>query len=480
MTLVTRVLCSSLLAVSLGACHHQKNGTDGDGGKGDGGKGGDAGQVGPDLAVDDLRSHVNLSCPNGAHTTLTGTVYAPNGTLPLYNAAVYVPNGTVEGFTEGVTCDRCDGKLSGDPVAKVLTGSDGTFTLKDVPTGSNIPVVIQLGRWRRQITIPTVADCATTALTDPTVTRLPKNSSEGHMPHMAIATGKADPLECLFLKLGIDPAEITVPSGTGRIHFFRGTDASGLDTNPSAPTADTLYSSIDNLKQYDVVLVPCEGSEFDKSQIGGQPLATDPRALFQQYLDAGGRVFSTHFSYDWLTYTGSPYNKIAQTKGTDGRWPVRQKDDYNNTIATTLVNTFPKGMDFIAWLVAAGATSAPGTLDIIQGRSDLIDVDPTYAQAWATFDFSQDPNVNNGKKAVMHTTFNTPTDPPSDDMGQKLYCGRVVFSDFHATAGAVSDSSMPFPTACATGAMTDQEKALAFMLFDLSSCVQNDSTVPIL
>ncbi|MEO6950637.1 MAG: hypothetical protein ABI321_02410 [Polyangia bacterium] len=479
MTLVTRVLCSSLLAVSLVACHHQKNGDGGSGG--DGGKGGDAsGQVGPDIAVDDLRSHVNRSCPNSGHTTLTGTVYAPNGTLPLYNAAVYVPNGTIEDFTEGVTCDRCDGKLSGDPVAKALTGSDGTFTLVDVPTGSNIPLVIQLGRWRRQVTIPSVADCATTPLTDVETTRLPKNSSEGHIPHMAIATGKADPLECLFLKLGIDPAEITVPSGTGRIHFFRGTDSPGLDTTPSAPTADTLYSSLDSLKKYDVVLVPCEGSEYDKSKVNGTALPTDPRGLFQQYLDAGGRLFSTHYSYDWLTYPNSPYNKIAKKQSSSGLWPVGQKDDYNNTIATTLVNTFPKGMDFIAWLTAAGAKSAPGTLDINQGRSDLIDVDPTYAQAWATFDFSKDSNVNNGKPAVMHTTFNTPTDPASDDMGQPLYCGRVVFSDFHATAGAVSDNSKPFPDACATDAMTDQEKALAFMLFDLSSCVQDDSTVPIL
>ena len=478
MTLATRMFCSALLAVSLGACHHQSGGSHGSG-HGDGGGGDLSGNAGGDSAVDDLRSHVNLSCANGGHTTLTGTVYAPNGTLPLYNAAVYVPNGTIEAFTEGVTCDRCDGKLSGDPVAKALTGSDGTFTLKDVPTGSAIPLVIQLGRWRRQITIPTVADCQTTPLTDPQTTRLPKNASEGHMPHMAIVTGEADPLECLFLKLGIDAAEVSVPSGTGRIHFFRGTDSPGLDTSPSAPTADTLYSSVDNLKKYDVVLVPCEGGAYDKSQVGGQALPTDPRGLFQQYLDAGGRLFSTHFSYDWLTYAGSPYNKVAKTQN-NGLWPVGQKDDYNNTIATTLVNTFPKGVDFIAWLTAAGASSAPGTLNVKEGRSDLIDVDPAYAQAWATFDFSKDTNVANGKPAVMHATFNTPLDAPPDDMGQPQYCGRVVFSDFHATAGAVSDKTKPFPEACASGAMTDQEKALAFMLFDLSSCVQKDSAAPIL
>ncbi|MGZ3438318.1 MAG: carboxypeptidase regulatory-like domain-containing protein, partial [Polyangia bacterium] len=57
------------------------------------------------------------------------------------------------------------------------------------------------------------------------------------------------------------------------------------------------------------------------------------------------------------------------------------------------------------------------------------------------------------------------------------YCGRVVFSDFHVTQSAVVPLQ-PFPTACKSEPMTDQEKALAFMLFDLSSCVQSDGQPP--
>ncbi len=65
-------------------------------------------------------------------------------------------------------------------------------------------------------------------------------------------------------------------------------------------------------------------------------------------------------------------------------------------------------------------------------------------------------------------------------MGVPAYCGRVVFSDFHVTAGAVQPMNKTFPGACKSDPMTDQEKALAFMLFDLSSCVQQDTTPPIL
>ena len=46
---------------------------------------------------------------------------------------------------------------------QTTTAVDGTFTLTNVPAGNNIPVVIQLGRWRRQVVIPHVAACADTA-----------------------------------------------------------------------------------------------------------------------------------------------------------------------------------------------------------------------------------------------------------------------------------------------------------------------------
>jgi len=52
-----------------------------------------------------------VSCGANIKTTLTGIVTAPNGTLPLYNAIVYVPDAPLEPMNEGVTCDRCNGRL---------------------------------------------------------------------------------------------------------------------------------------------------------------------------------------------------------------------------------------------------------------------------------------------------------------------------------------------------------------------------------
>jgi hypothetical protein len=41
-------------------------------------------------------------------------------------------------------------------------------------------------------------------------------------------------------------------------------------------------------------------------------------------------------------------------------------------------------------------------------------------------------------------------------------------------------TTLPFPDACDAAPFTDQELALAFMLFDLTSCLQQDSQPPVL
>ncbi len=99
-------------------------------------------------------------CGSTNTTTLTGTVVA--GTLPTYvpsgqspdpipNVIVYVPNGTPAAFTPGIECQACGADVTGDPLIETTTDYKGNFTLTNVPVPSSgvIPLVIQLGRWRR-------------------------------------------------------------------------------------------------------------------------------------------------------------------------------------------------------------------------------------------------------------------------------------------------------------------------------------------
>ena len=127
------------------------------------GDGGSA-MVGPSCAGGTPLSGSVSKCSNGADTTLTGKVYDPAGKVPLSNVTVFVPNDpcVLPTITPGAsTCNECGAPIGND-VSVAVTDSTGSFTLKDVPTGDIIPLVVQIGKWRRIITVPHVADCATT------------------------------------------------------------------------------------------------------------------------------------------------------------------------------------------------------------------------------------------------------------------------------------------------------------------------------
>ena len=437
------------------------NGGGGGAGNGAGGSGNGAGGAGGAGGCTGLQCQ-QVGCGGGnASTTLTGSVYTPKGDLPLYNAIVYVPNGPVQAFTPGVSCDTCGGAISGNPVTQTLTGPDGTFRLENVPAGPNIPLVIQMGRWRRQVVIPNVSPCQVTALTDVNLTRLPRNKSEGDIPHMAIATGNADPFECLLKKVGLDDAEITLPTGDGRVHFYR---QNGRDMSPSAPAGTTLFGNATTLRTYDVVMLPCEGSQLTK------PAAATQNII--DYTSAGGRVFATHFSYVWIDRAQAPFPSVA-TWGIGGPNPSASDA---TPFDATVDQSFPKGQAFAQWLQNVGATTTPGTLSILESRHNVDGVASSRARRWVYGINTRDGN----KETVQHLTFNTPVADLLPDGGAPNQCGRVVFSDFHVSAQALDPMvSQFFPGICKNEPPTGQEKALIFMLFDLTSCVQRDELPPI-
>ena len=73
----------------------------------------------------------------------------------------------------------------------------GTFTLSERShRAPSIPVVFQIGKWRRRVTRGH-PDCAMTKV-PASLSRLPRNQSEGDIPQMASVTGACDELACLL------------------------------------------------------------------------------------------------------------------------------------------------------------------------------------------------------------------------------------------------------------------------------------------
>lgn len=370
-----------------------------------------------------------VSCTGGATTTISGTIYAPNGTDPIPGALVYVPNAPVAAFTPGVSCSSAGQLPSGSPLVGTTTAVDGTFTLANVPVGINIPLVVQSGRWRRQISVPSTSACVNT----PFSTRLPRNQGEGDIPKIAVVTGSADAVECVLRKVGIDDAEFTDPSGNGRINVYF---SNGAKVDPNTPSINALATA-NSLNSYDVLMLPCEGSPLTKS--------TQLLESFLQFANAGGRVYASHYSYTWL-YNNPPFNSVVQWAPDQGNLP-----DGTATINTS----FAKGQTLSQWLSVTGASATPGQIPISTLRKDFNQLNaPT--QSWLTLNNSALGNP------VMQFTFDTPVN--SSAVG----CGRVLYDEYHVEnqGGA---TTVTFPSECRTGTLTAQEKLLEFNLFDLTS-----------
>jgi hypothetical protein len=414
------------------------------------------------------------ACSAGAKTTISGKVYAPNGTLPLYNVLVYVPNPTITPvmpFTEGVSCDRCGSSVV-NPVTSAVTDETGSFVLEKAPAGTDIPLVIQVGKWRRQLTIPAVTGCVDNPLTDPQVTRLPRNSTEGDLPRIAISTGGADQMECLPLRMGIDPAEFTPATGPGRIHLFAGSSderaatfqpVRAMDASQGSvalTSSNELWASADSLSTYDLVILSCESNSFAQDK----PMAV--RQGMYDYASRGGRVFASHWHNIWFEDGPEPVP-------TTGTWSRRTDPVEDNTpLLGTINQTFPKGAALASWLMNVGASTTLGSMNVIYPRDNLQAVNDQIALEWIAVD---NPNFPNSPKAVQYMSFNTPIGVPEEQV-----CGREVYTNLHvaAVADTTEANALGFPASCGMQELTAQEKAVAFMLFDLSSCVQSEKDPP--
>ena len=411
-----------------------------------------AGNTGPGFDDTDAgkQACVNLQCQqqqcsSGGTTTVSGKVYDPAGKNPLYNVIVYVPNADLEPFSQGASCDRCGAVQSGSPVVTTLTDSHGAFKLENVPVGKDIPLVMQIGKWRRQITIPQVKACQDNALTDPDLTRLPKNHSEGDMPQMAITTGGCDPLACLFRKIGIDENEFTSDTGSGKMHVYTGT---GGDGATGSKNASALWGNPSSLSRYDMVILSCECDEHRETK---PQTALD---AMHQYAMNGGRIFATHYHYYWFSGGPSDFQSTAS-------WTPNGFGGGGSSYS--IDTSFPKGQAFADWLVNVGASTSKGSIDL-QEVADDVGSTKAGAQRWIY-------SGSSSSAQTKYLTFNTPVSAPEDQQ-----CGRVVFSDLHVSAG--SETGSPVPSGCSASDLTPQEKALEFLFFDLSSCVQPDSKPP--
>ena len=410
---------------------------------------------------------VGLQCQQvacaGTPTTISGTVFAPNGTLPLYNVVVFVPNAPLEPFKAGVTCDRCGTAPSGKPIVSTISNEEGKFKLTNAPAGKEIPLVVQVGKWRRKVTIPNVTACQDNPITDANLTRLPRNQQEGDLPKIAVATGTCDQLGCLLPKIGVDPMELGVAGETKAVAYYKERSSAvilGMPRPafgpPNMTDSTELWNSEATLAKHDVTLLSCECSEM---------LATKTAASFDamtRYLAMGGRIFGSHYAYVWLKNASDPMLTGATNIMVPGAGFAMGP--------LTVDTTFPKGKAMADWMKFVDPAVTYGEIASRQVFNNLANVMRPATQVWAS-----SPTMNAMAAVTPNPriiTVNTPVGVPAEQQ-----CGRAAQLDAHITLpdmGSGINMAAGFPAGCGT-MLTKGEAALAFLFFDLAACIQDDT-----
>lgn len=437
-------------------------------------------------------------------TRLAGRVVSPGrndddtgNQVGVPNAIVYIlRNNVVDDLpsvssgipADGTSCDRCEDQDLGPVLTGAITDATGNFVLEgDIPVGVEFLLVVQAGKFRRATVETLVPEAACTMTVFPDAlpdnpTRLPRSMSDGlaaNLPRVAVSTGQIDAMECVFEKMGIDHAEFGNPGddalASPRIHLYRGgpntgtPPGAGARIDDSTPHASDLYGDRLRLQNYDIVVSDCEGPTWDGEDNDFAERDADGDEI-REYLNRGGRMFASHLSFSWLFENGTePYDSARPFETGLGRAGEWDPDPSNNNQGTGRVSVdrphaAPRIDQFAEWMQHERIIdSTDGTFTIFEPRSQVTELGDSSEE----FVYLEDGRV-------QQFSFNTPYGAPDDAV-----CGRVAYSGFHVSVGGGGDPFIDavFPEHC-SGDLTDQEKVLLYMLFDLGACVGTDLIPP--
>jgi hypothetical protein len=410
-------------------------------------------------------------CANAGGTKVSGVVYDPAGLNPLWNAIVMIPNTLASVTTVGTGPSNdptgCGGVNLPPAVSFVKTGVNGEFTLTNVPVGTSVPVLVQVGKWRRQFTVTTTA-CGTTVIAPPLTAastpaertnypaRLPRSTAEGALPRFGLVQSGCDQMECFLRRIGIADSEFSNANNAspGRVELYRGGGygRTGQNPLPGRTVLAGIGATASRLNRYDMVILPCDcGNEYNN----GDPTT---RANLVNYANVGGRIFASHWGEEWVARVGEvspPFPNTATFNGVGVGTPITAYID----------TTFPTGNVFTQWMQGVGAGTAANTFQLTSLGSTVQSRGTLGASQRYVYGYTSAAVPRAAPDLAFNYTFETPL-----AAGPKF--GRVMFTDMHLSNDSVDYGGSDFPEVCRDPgtALSAQEKAAEFLLFDLGGC----------
>jgi len=410
---------------------------------------------------------VGLGCkiaecpPTGSDTVVYGKVTAPNGVDPIREAIVYVPSsGMPEEFPGEVSCEVCNSPIGGTPVTQAITGIDGTFELRRVPVTDGTPIVIQKGRWRKTTRIQ-VNKCERQALSAEDA-RLPRSQNEGGIPRMAVAVGNWDAIECVLRGVGLSDQEFSAPNGSGTVHLYDNrVDGDGA---PGGVNVRQLLTNLTKMKQYNLIFLNCSDDTNSAS------LLNDPkvRKNLVDYVAAGGRMYVTDWSYDFVGQPPefAPYicfndDKPCTDLSPHGRFSATGafRTGSVNPLWAEIDQSHLGGRNLAAWMSMLPDPSPGGKVKVVDDVGSWVLMRqtaqdqtkyPSTTWLWGTI---------KGQRRPVTVTFDYPATQA---------CGKVLYATYHTREH--SDSGL-FPAYCPKTKLIAQEQVLEYLIFEISSCI---------
>ena len=350
----------------------------------------------------------------------------------------------------------------------------GNFTLTNVPDGTNIPLVVQIGKWRKEIIIPTVTPCSDNARR--ARSRCPRTCSDGlyaSMPNIAVSTGGADTLECLLTRVGVDEGDVhgrperrpactssRAPAATPR-RGSRPSPAVALG-QPGRPHAlrhrDALVRGLaDDRRQRDDRRRTWRRTSRRRPRVRASTITT--RSSPGQQRD--GPAYPQFPNIANWTNLGLAGNDSPVQQRHHGRHP----DDAPERQAV------PRGRALKSWLGNVGALNAGGEIVVpaANARDTALVRRRNVATPWVQTGSGVDARrARSTSRGTCRSTRPSPTRASPSTAGARLQRHARLGIGRATTRPAAS----PCPAGCdAASTLSPDEDAIEFILFDLSSCV---------
>ncbi len=365
--------------------------------------------------------------PGPAVAYLQGKVYAPEGTIPISGALVYTTQSTPDPIPQKVHCSKCVDIPAN--VHHTLSEADGSFIVGVADVG-DWNLVVQKGTFRRTRTIH-VPDAGATVQVDAQSTTLPNHTDEAagdYIPKIAVSYGIWDDIQDSLAKLGLGQVD---SSG----NLVPGTEPFDIYEDSGKPPGSQLLTDYDTtLSNYHIVFFPCTDS-WPNSYL------LDPSVYnnLRNYVQAGGRLYVTDYSYDILRRAFDPEMPL-KWEGDFGGFDDADGYPYD---ANATVND----PGLAEWLAVQGITSF-----VLEDNWSVIDhVDPYTA-----------PNEDNEQETLTPTVW-VSGDVPGTGLRPcttsfQYGCGRAMFSTYHTEASGVET-------------LMTQELALLYILLEVAVCI---------